>query len=468
MLDKLPFWKKILLWTPGEKNRYKRYILTIICHLLLIWIPAIAYLKFTPYTYTSEWSLMLPGPGYSSSISVQSIGQASTSSKTAYGNSALSPKVNYKTMSESKILMKEAAKSIGMDINDYGAPTIKLIDETAIMLFKIKANSPELAQKKAYAHYNTLQNKLDKLRRDEQKVREENIREMLEKYNENLKRTGQTVLEFQASTELISTEQFEQLVMSIQNLRVSLISLKAEQQRVHNEALQLENTLGITAKQASNTLILQTDKIFKSLSDAYADYTTKYNQITSIWGNNHPEVVSAYEKKTNMFRKLSMRFNQLLGYNNKRLTELLSLSSDRIRGSLLETLIKKSIEETGLKHKIYSLESEITNLEKTLRKQTENAARLDDLKRNHQIAEAVFTSALARIDTEKSDLYASYPLLQMYEEPSLPDKPTSPRKKFVYMGASIASILVTVALILLWIRKPYLRKILLKEQSGLQ
>lgn len=463
MQTSIPFWKKILLWTPGEQRRYRRYALTIISHVLVIWIPVIIYLQVTPYSYTSQWSLMLPGPGYSSSVSLRSVGQASTSSKPAWGSSSLSPKVNYKTMSESEVLMKEAANSMGMDVGEYGEPMITLIDETAIMLFKITATSPDVAQKKGFAHYNILQKKLDELRRDEQTVREENIREMLKTYNENLSNTGQAVLQLQAETELISTNQFEQLVTTIQSMRWNLIELKAEQQRVHSEELQLEQTLGLSAQQASSALILQTDKIFQKLSDEYANLTVIYHQNTSIWGDNHPEVVNAYEKKSRLFEKLNIRFQQLLNHEDSWLVELLSLSADSVRGSLLETLINNNIKKTGLTNKISTLQFEIQNLEQTLEKQTKNAAELENLKRNHQIAEAVFVSALARVDTEKSDLYASYPLLQMYEKPSLPGEPSSPKKKLVYVGAGIASILVTTALILLWIRKPYLRKILLNE-----
>ncbi|MEE9425607.1 MAG: hypothetical protein V3V18_11630 [Methylococcales bacterium] len=463
-MDKtLPFWKKMILWTPGDRHRYRRYAIIVMSHLMVIWVPTMLYLKLTPNTYTSSWSLMLPGSGFSASVSVDNIGQASTSSTTAYGNSALSPKVNYKTMSESKVLMQQAADSLDMNINDYGAPTIKLIDETAIMLFSIKSKSPELAQKKAYAHYNMLQKQLDSLRRNEIQVREENVREMLAKYDQNLSISGQSILQFQSKSEMISSEQFEQLVSSIQNMRFSLVELRAEQQRLYSEEQQLSKVLGLSAKQASDSLILQTDRMFQQLSESYTILTGQYNELTSVWGLNHPEVVKVSAKRATQYNKLQRRFQQLLHYDDPKLIELLSLSADKTRDSLFETLIHRNIEQTGLSMKINKLQEEIKHLENSLEKKTQNAANLDDLKRTHQIAEAVFTSALARMDTEKSDLYASYPLLQMYETPSLPGSPSSPKKNFVYLGAGIGSILVLTALILLWVRKPYLQKILLNE-----
>ena len=63
------------------------------------------------------------------------------------------------------------------------------------------------------------------------------------------------------------------------------------------------------------------------------------------------------------------------------------------------------------------------------------AAHLDDLQRDHMIANAVFSSALARLDASKSDQYASYPLAQMLSEPTLPDSPSSPRMLFAAIAA---------------------------------
>lgn len=78
-----------------------------------------------------------------------------------------------------------------------------------------------------------------------------------------------------------------------------------------------------------------------------------------------------------------------------------------------------------------------------------------------QIAEAVFTSALARIDTGKSDVYASYLLIQMLTPPSKLEKPTTPNPVYVFLGAGVATSISLFAMLILWIRKPWLRKILL-------
>jgi uncharacterized protein involved in exopolysaccharide biosynthesis len=90
------------------------------------------------------------------------------------------------------------------------------------------------------------------------------------------------------------------------------------------------------------------------------------------------------------------------------------------------------------------------------------ASELADLLRDHRVAEAVFSSALARIDTNKQDPFASYPLVQTLAEPSLPRLPASPSLIIALAGAMAATILVLLGFALLWLRQPILNRLLAK------
>jgi len=74
----------------------------------------------------------------------------------------------------------------------------------------------------------------------------------------------------------------------------------------------------------------------------------------------------------------------------------------------------------------------------------------------------VFSSALARVDTNKADPFASYPLVQTLEEPSLPRKRASPSTTLALAGAIAASILLVIGFLLLWLRQPIIHKLLPK------
>jgi uncharacterized protein involved in exopolysaccharide biosynthesis len=88
------------------------------------------------------------------------------------------------------------------------------------------------------------------------------------------------------------------------------------------------------------------------------------------------------------------------------------------------------------------------------------ATELDSLLRDHQVAETVFASALARIDTNRTDVFASYPLTQTVEMPALPGSPATPSKKFIALGTIAGMVFYAIGLALLWIRLPIIRALL--------
>ena len=114
----------------------------------------------------------------------------------------------------------------------------------------------------------------------------------------------------------------------------------------------------------------------------------------------------------------------------------------------------------GLDAQLISLVSAALDQDITLQTQTANAAKLEDLERDHKIAEAVYSSALARVDTNRQDIYASYPLLQVLSPASLPEKPSSPKVHYAIGGGLAGTFFLLIALVFTWIRQPILRKIL--------
>ena len=71
-----------------------------------------------------------------------------------------------------------------------------------------------------------------------------------------------------------------------------------------------------------------------------------------------------------------------------------------------------------------------------------------------------FSSALARLDTNKSDPFASYPLVQILEAPSLPRSRSAPSPLLAIAGALGASLFILLGFLLLWLRQPLIRKLL--------
>ena len=79
------------------------------------------------------------------------------------------------------------------------------------------------------------------------------------------------------------------------------------------------------------------------------------------------------------------------------------------------------------------------------------------------MAEAVFASAIARSQSSKADIFASYPLVQVLEDPTLPDAPSSPRKKLSIAAGVAGSLLLGFALSLGWIRRAVIERLITEK-----
>ena len=103
----------------------------------------------------------------------------------------------------------------------------------------------------------------------------------------------------------------------------------------------------------------------------------------------------------------------------------------------MKELVAGAAEAQGKQHEVLALQREIEAIDQRIKNLTLNAARLEDLKKDHLIAEAVFSSALARVDTNKADIFASYPIVQTLAPPDLPSRPSQPRVLYAILGGVV-------------------------------
>ncbi|MCU7920011.1 MAG: hypothetical protein KZQ95_16890 [Candidatus Thiodiazotropha sp. (ex Epidulcina cf. delphinae)] len=452
--------RSVLLWSHGNERRWPRYVYTIVIALGLIWGLAIAYLLLTPPSYSSKWTLILPGKGASSNLNLVNIGQASTGSPSPYSNSATNPRSNYKELITSSTVIRMAAKRLGMAPSQFGAPRVKLVDQTSLIYLSIKGNSPERARSKATALHEAFMELLDRLRSDELEQQEMGGNGILITFQRKLQEASTKLLKYQSDSNIVSMKQFDQLVLTLEQFRREMIETRAELEDVQGRSNQLVSHLGVNPQQASDALILQNDKLFSAALKEYTDARQRLNTNASKWDRNHPEVRKEQARVSAAKEAMNRRINTLLKARGDKLIDLLTLAGDMTRNALLQELIAIDAERNGLQKRLDKLSVLITEMEHELNLLTRPAAMLDDLKRNHQVAEAVFISALASTDIAKSDIYVSFPLVQLLDEPLLPTEPSSPNSMLTIAGAFVASIFTLTGLILMWIRKPFLRRIL--------
>ena len=443
-------------------GRYRRYALAMLPMLTLIWFLTAAYLVFAPARYESKMTLILPGSGVGGSMNVESIGQASAVTSSAFSSATLSPTENYKRLLATDLNLRAAARLSGDAEERFPLPTIKLTDQTNIIDIAITGPSPRIAQRRARALRAAFLADLDRLRGDEAASREAADRARIKGLEDKVRNAQRRLLAFQGATGLVSIDQFSQRISALDTLQDRQQAARAtvRQQQAQNRDLTV--SLGISTASARSAMVLKADPLFQSLLARYAASMTQGTERVATLGNRHLAVVEARAANDSLRAALVQRGRSLTGLSPSVLLSFADLSVADGRARMFETLVIGNSQEAGARAALAQLGGEIASQEARSKMLVGQAATLADLVRDQRIAEAVFSSALARLDTNKSDPFASYPLVQTLEAPSLPRARSSPSTVLALAGAVAASLLLLIGFGLTWLRQPIIHKLLPK------
>ncbi len=455
--NSLPEKKSLAPKQPSRLRTLKYVLLGTLCNGA-IWGISIFYLKTTPPSYTSTAILNVGALGPGVNVNLPNIGQAITSSKSAFSSSS-DPRENYKLIASSPAVLGKAAASLNISEKQFGEPSIKIINNTTMLMVELDGSNPAEAQAKVKAVHQVLYNRIKVLREAELVERNKAIQNAVENAQLKLTHAQKNISLYKAKSGLNSSNQITDLINNIENLRKQRAETLATQQQFILELQQLSAHLQLSPQEAADALALQTDRQFQKYLAEYTDANTTLIALQKNRGPNYPDVVVARQKQQAALTALLERGQTLLNRPVEQLT-LERLSLDNTNGSgikrseLFQQLVTLNSQAQGKGGQVIVLMQQIAQLEARLADLTPKESILESLERDLKIAEAVFASTLAKIDLGRGDPFGSFPLLQIIEEPSLPQKPTSPKTTLVLAGSLLGSIFVSAGLTLIWWREP--------------
>lgn len=449
-----------------SKTRWIYYFFGIIGVNVIIWTMSLFYISRAKTTYVSEWSINIPGLTSNANINLPNIGQATSQDYSAYSGSTYDPRENYKLIASSEQVLKAAAISINMPLEKFGNPRIKIVDNTTLMQFEMKGSNPEEAQKKSLALYRALEIKLNQLRKEEIAQQNQRLQVGIEDLRRKLKNSQEHLSLYKARSGLNSDEQLSNLAINIETLRKERAELAAQEQQASARVVELSTNLNLSSQEASDAFVLQADTLFQKYLENYNEAKAKMIVLSAKFLNDHPTVVAQQAEVDSSELALKNRAESLLKrpFNMANIDKLNfsnNESSGTKRSVLSEQLVTTLVEKQGLQAQVQALDKQITELENRLKILSQRQIVVEDLKRDVQVAEAVFSSTIARLDLAKSSISSSYPQTQITSKPSLPDEPAGPKKELVLLGAGVGSLLLTSGLIGLWLGSP--RKTVTRE-----
>jgi uncharacterized protein involved in exopolysaccharide biosynthesis len=420
---------------------------------ITFWSLALLYVKSAPRSYRSIMAVNLPGSTSQTRIDVPGVGGAFVENISPYASSQ-DPRENFKIIAESDEVLTLAAYQMKMTVDEFGSPRIKLVDGTTIMQLEFPGKTPAEARSKATAFYNAFEERLDQLRIQETLKREISFAATMRSSQEKLEFAQKRLSDYRAQSGLSSEEQIKELSTNIESLRKLRAEMSAEYRKADARSSQLASDSDLSAQEAAEAFTLQADALFQQTLKNLNEVSAGLVLLESRFTPNHPKVIQERVKQQEVSAALLSRAQLLLGrsvnqgYINK--LNLNNLSDASAREVLLRELVTTQVNQRGTAAQIREMDYQIAQLETRLRHLTQLQSSIDALKRNMQIAEAVFSSTLTKLDVDRSNAYDSYPLMQMVSKPSLPKTPSSPKPKLILGGTALASLLLTSGLIAHW------------------
>jgi uncharacterized protein involved in exopolysaccharide biosynthesis len=442
-------------------NRWTRYIVLTGVANAVLWGAALSYLKVTKPTYTSQWALILPGGSFGVNVNLPDIGQANTSNGSGTGNSTFDPRANYEYIFTSDTVMVAAAAIAKVPPEAFGKPRIKLLDNTTLMEFAVTGKSPVEAQKKSYALFQAITIQINALRTREISQRQGPTQKILLSAQKKLQDAQLKLSTYKVSSGLSFPEQLNNLSVNIEQLRRLRAETIAQEQQATKRVHKLGSDLKLPSQQAAEAFLIQSDRVLQENLKNYSEATAALEVLMAKFGPNHPQVLKETKRQAAAGQALLLRGQLLLGrtVDQATLMQLGLTSNGAGRDPLLQNLVTLQAEQRGLQGQVKALDQQIKPLEERLETLAGRQSTLDNLKRDSQIAEAIFASTIAKLDLGQGDIFSAYPLVQIAVEPSLAKEPTAPKKTIILAGAALGSVFVTLGLTLLWIRKPWGKKL---------
>ncbi len=457
--------KRILLGGRiGDLGRFPRYLAFALMGGAAIWAPITGYLRTAPLTFKSTASLILPGSGASASMNLNGIGQASSYANSAFASNAVSPTETYKRLIGADRIVDAAAGAMGMTRREFGAPRINLVDQTSLIHVEMAGGSPETAQARGDALIAAFFAEIDALRADEMATREDSGLAAISEYRSSVAATREDIAALQGETGLISADQYDAMVEETRQLQSRVRDVEATLSEKTQSVAALEATLGVPARAAAATLKLYADAEFAALTEEAATHAAALAEARSAYGEGHPKVQVARAAQASAQTATLARAAAVTGLDPAALSAL-DLAPDGARAELLAQLVRMEAERAGVARQHSTLSARLDAELAEQKRLAAPAARLQDLQRDFTVAEAVFASAIAKTQSTKSDVYASYPLVQVLENPSLPEKPSSPNRKLALAAGVAATLMMLFGLLLGWMRGALIGRLLARPEQ---
>lgn len=317
-------------------------------------------------------------------------------------------------------------------------------DASTVISLSAAAEVPEISKVRLQNWISAFQQRLEDLRKNDVAQRASFFEKELVNARKNLELAQQNLVAFQETTNLVDIDsQTQELVQTISTLSRMQGETTAQFTASQARLSTLTQRIGQTPDQAIRALELEENQGYQAVRQKLAEVEVALLESQAMFTNEHPQVQYLIDKRNQLLSQqaqyIDQATQQVVGVNP---------SVGESFSALMQKLILAESETQALQGQAAQLQNQIDDLNNRLGRIPEVQARLVELQRQYNNAEGVHNGLVAQMQAIQIDAFSAYPSVQVLDQPDINPLPIGPGKKPIMLGAILAALFGSIALVL--------------------
>lgn len=321
---------------------------------------------------------------------------------------------------------------------------VEAADASTILFLKAEGSSPAIAEERLKLFIEAFQKRLDELRLDDAARRARYVERELAEVRLNLEQASRELIRFQQRTALVNPQvQSAELVSAINDLGFIQTEVAAQLSDSEARAANLTSRLQQTPEQAVVALQLAEDPAYQELRTQLALITAELTSARSLYTGNHPQIRQLIAEQESLVRQQGNYIKEVAG-------EVITFreTTGENYASLIEQLVVAETNIRGLQNRDIILRQKLQEFIAQLEILPEYQAEFDRLQREYESIEGVYNGLIARLGAVRVNAFDTYPAVRSLDAPTARAKPSGPGRKPIAVGAILASLFGSAAVVL--------------------
>ncbi len=322
--------------------------------------------------------------------------------------------------------------------------SVKPDEASTVISVGAEGDTQELAKQRLNNLVNMVQKRLEVLRKDGANQQIEAVQKELVDAEKNLDVTQKKLVEFQERSNWVDSDsQTKELVTTLRE--VVVVQAQARSQYIASQVrLQsLIQKLGETPEQAVATIRIAENVEYQAIQQALAKLEVEISQQRSLFNEETPEIQVLLTQKQELLQQQSKQFGTSSpnGKNSP-------LPQGQNYLALQKQLVDAESDARALQQQANDADRQVEKVKQDINRTPAARAQLAKLQRQFNNTETVYNGLVAQIQATRVNAFSNYLTIQVLDQPESASLPSGPGKRPVILGAILAAVFGSSAIVL--------------------